>query len=105
MATQPDAGDTSKDELLRLADQLLEEAAEMRKQWADLHKALRGEQPEAPSRRQDTRPQREADADPRRLVAVEMMLAGRSREEVERHLRREFGDDAAEEVLSEVYAD
>ena len=101
----PDDRPASHEDLLALADALLAEAGEVRKQWADLHRALRGEPEEtaAPeARRRESRREAPA-ADPRRLIAVEMMLAGRSRGEVEQHLRREYGDAAADEILAEVY--
>ena len=100
MSTQPQPGGTPQDELLALADALLEEAAEMRRQWGELHRVLRGETaPERPAGARD------ADTDPRRLLAVELMLGGSSRADIEQRLRREFGDVAAEEVLADVYGD
>lgn len=103
----PDDRPASQQDLLALADALLAEAGEVRRQWADLHRALRGEPQEQASQEVRRREAREANpgADPRRLVAVEMMLAGRSRGEVEQHLRREYGDAAADEILAEVYGD
>ena len=107
MAAQRDP----RQELLALADELLAQATEVREQWDQLHRALR--EPGSPEPRQQQEPatrrreeQRTTPApDPRRLVAVEMMLAGRKRAEVEAHLTREFGAEAAQEVLAEVYAD
>lgn len=95
----------SRDELLALADELLAHAAEVRKQWTDLNRALRGESAPPPAARRPDRPQPATDDDPARMVAVEMMLAGRSRADVESHLRREFGDVAAAEVIARVYAE
>jgi hypothetical protein len=107
MATDQQPAGSSREELIVLADALLAEAGEVRRQWGDLHRALRGDAPEEAPKEAKRRGMRreEADTDPRRLVAVEMMLAGRSREEIERHLHREFGAAAAAEVLAQVYAD
>ena len=106
MPGESDPREASRDELLALADELLAEARRVRDQWAELHQLLRGDESDAPARREQARREpSQPDTDPRRLVAVEMMLAGRSREDIEAHLRREFGPRAAAEVLAAVYAE
>ena len=99
------------DELTNLADELLSQASEVRRQWAELSETLGVEPPEpAPvAERRPPPPQTgdEAggpDADPVRLVALDMMLSGRSRDEVREYLRATFGEDDCEDVLDEVFA-
>ena len=111
MATppEPDRPVPAREQLLALADELLEQASALREHWNDLHHALRGEGAESG----DTeRPQRRApqaedqpNADPRRLMAVDMILAGRSREQVRAFLREEYGEAAASEVMVDIYGE
>ena len=101
------------DELTNLADELLEQASEVRRQWAELSQTLGVDPPEpAPvaeravaAARPPTAPppQDEADADPVRLVALDMMLSGRSREEVREYLKSTFGEGDREHVLDEIF--
>ena len=97
------------DELTNLADELLSQASEVRRQWAELSETLGVEPPEpapvaeraavpAPSEADDG-----ASDDPVRLVALDMMLSGRSREEVREYLRATFGDGDREHVLDEIF--
>ena len=100
----PQAGGADDDtDLAAVVDALLAEAAELKRQWTELHRVLSGE---AAARKQSASPRREAhasdDADPRRLIALEMLLAGRSREDVEAYLRAEFGPDAGQ-VVEEIF--
>ena len=94
------------DDLLALTDELLSQTAELKRQWLELAQAA-GVDPITPDREAEidrVRPGRERVApDPRRMVAVEMMLSGRRRDEVEAYLRNEFGDEAAEMVIADVY--
>lgn len=99
------------DELTNLADELLSQASEVRRQWAELSETLGVEPPEpapvAERRPPAPQPGEEAErpeADPVRLVALDMMLSGRSREEVREYLRATFGDDDREQVLDEIFA-
>ena len=98
---QPEADRDVLDELTSLADELLDQAAEVRRQWAEIAEAV-GAQPagvtddggaEGPA----------AEADPVRLVALDMMLAGSTRDEVREHLRETFGEADREAVLDEVF--
>lgn len=103
------------DELTSLADELLSQASEVRRQWAELSETLGVEPPEpAPvaerrhSRAQPAAPEPEADrpeADPVRLVALDMMLSGRSRDEVREYLQATFGDGDREHVLDEIFTE
>lgn len=89
------------DELTTLADELLDQAAEVRRQWTELAEAL-GVQPAGPA--EDAAGEGEAsEADAVKLVALDMMLAGGSREEVREHLRETFGEADREAVLDEVF--
>ena len=94
-------------ELTTLAEELLEQASEIRRQWSDLGEALglefddEGDAPVVPP----SRPPAPATAsDPVRLVALDMMLSGRSRDEVEAYVRATFGDDVDVDVVAEVFS-
>ena len=101
------------DELTNLADELLSQASEVRRQWAELSETLGVEPPEpAPVAERRTSPAQSVaesaagerpEADPVRLVALDMMLSGRSREEVREYLRATFGDGDREHVLDEIF--
>lgn len=90
-------------DLSALADDLLEQATEIRRQWAELGETLGLEPPE--SAKAAPRPDAEAaEADPERLVALDMMLSGHSREAIRDYLQATFGDGDREAVLDEVFA-
>jgi hypothetical protein len=105
------------DELAALADELLEQATEVRRQWSELGETL-GVEPPSDGARVVARPDDGApgsapaegtplggsEADPMRLVALDMMLSGRSRDEVRDYLRATFGDEPPGEVLDEVFS-
>jgi hypothetical protein len=100
------------DELSMLADELLQQATEIRQQWSDLAEALGAELPPPPpveevpvlprSQPQPAPPETD-EADPVRLVALDMMLSGRSRDEVRRYLSATFGEGDREAVLDEIF--
>ena len=108
------------DQLTMLADELLQQAGEIRRQWSELAEALGADIPpppeiedlppaappraDAPAAAPAASAAAEADmADPVRLVALDMMLSGRSREEVRTYLSATFGDDDREDVLDEIF--
>jgi hypothetical protein len=103
-------------ELTTLANDLLEQATAVRRQWSELGEALGVELPDGPdpaaiaavtgapvSREGEERVAQPEEEDPVRLVALDMLLSGRSREDIERYLRQTFGDDYRPEVLDEVF--
>ena len=84
----------------------------MRRQWAELSETLGIEPPEpAPAAERATAngeadaPGDAGDADAVRLVALDMVLSGRSRDEVREYLRATFGEGDREDVLDEVFAE
>ena|SRR5688572_4851204 len=97
------------DELTNLADELLSQASEVRRQWAELSEALGVDAPEPAPAAERAKVAQPTDADegssddPVRLVALDMMLSGRSREEVREYLRATFGDGDREHVLDEIF--
>ena len=106
------------DELTALADELLEQASEVRRQWAELSETLGIEAPEpapvvertsptgngpGPAAPDVTHDEERPEADPVRLVALDMMLSGRSRDEVREYLRATFGEGDREHVLDEIF--
>lgn len=102
------------DELAELADELLRQATDVRRQWTELGETLGLEPPPAPRRAEAPAGARRGgdgagatwpDADPVRLVALDMMLSGRSREEVGEYLRATFGEDVNPAVLDEIFSE
>ena len=97
------------DQLVMLADELLEQATEIRRQWSDLAEALGAELPppepvaSPPVGARMPPAPAEDEADPVRLVALDMMLSGRSRDEVRTYLDATFGDGNREAVLDEIF--
>jgi ketosteroid isomerase-like protein len=95
----------SRRQLADVADELLDQAAEIRLQWSRLGHALRAAGVERAD--EDIAPAEEAPAAvaSARLVAVDMASDGSTREEVGTYLRDELGVDAAEveRVLVEVF--
>ena len=89
-------------DLTALADELLEQATEIRRQWADLGETL-GITPPEPVPAAQRQGAEEESADPVRLVALDMMLAGHSRDEVREYLQATFGEDDREAVLDDVF--
>lgn len=93
------------DQLAMLADELLDQAAEIRGQWAQLAATL-GVEPAGeagPPAADGNAAAPDAGADPVRLVALDMMLAGSSRTEVVEHLRATFGEDVDEQIVDDVF--
>lgn len=109
---QPGADRQVLAELTTLAEELLEQASEIRRQWSDLGDALGidlGELPDAsepaavPQMPAAAASAEAAESDPVRLVALDMMLSGRSRDEVEEYLRATFGDGVDVGVVADVF--
>ena len=94
----------SRRELAGVAEELLEQAAEIRRQWARLGDTLRAAGSEAPDGEtgdgDDASLRRTSSA---RLTAVDMAEDGASREEVETVLREELGIDEPDAILDEVF--
>ena len=95
-------------ELTSLANDLLQEATAIRRQWSELGDALGLEltQEVAAGAERATAPDEPLpaqDEDPVRLVALDMLLSGRSREDIERYLSQTFDEDYRPEVLDEVF--
>ena len=103
--------DSSLDELAALADELLNQATDVRRQWTELGEALGLEpapQPQAQNAGGEGGEGQAAawpEADPVRLVALDMMLDGRSRDEVREYLRATFGTDVRDDVLDEIFSE
>jgi hypothetical protein len=98
----------SRRQLADVADDLLEQAAEIRRQWARLGNALRAAG--ADTEEESGEPLGEPDAEPPfsgtasvRLAAVDMAADGATREEVEAFLREEHGVEDSGPILDEVF--
>ena|SRR3712207_2937479 len=99
------------DQLTMLADELMQQAGEIRRQWVELADVLGAEVPEpeerpavlAPVPDVIGEPEHPEDQDPIRLVALDMMLSGRSRDEVRSYLDATFGEGDREAVLDEIF--
>lgn len=94
--------DDERRTLSELADELLEQVAELRRHYATLAELLDGE-PDVEQSELDTDESDGADADPIQLLAVEMALAGRTREEVDEYVRQNYGFTADPAVLDRVF--
>lgn len=91
----------SRRELTAVADDLLEQAAEIRRQWDRLGETLRGAaSDETDGDDQEHRREGSASA---RLAAVDMASDGASREEVEAFLRAEHGVEEPDAILDEIF--
>ncbi len=95
----------SHEDMLAIVDELLAEVDEIKRQWDEVSRSLGGAPQGAPRAGRTAGPRKGDGADPRRLVAVEMMLAGRQRAEVEAHLRSTFGEEAAASIIAGVYGE
>jgi ketosteroid isomerase-like protein len=101
----------NRKQLAELADDLLEQAAEIRLQWSRLGDALRaagveGAEGAAPSDEEDgARAPEDLVRGPAsaRLVAVDMAHEGKTREEVAAYLRDELGVEDTDAILEEVF--
>jgi hypothetical protein len=112
----------SRRQLADVADDLIEQAAEIRRQWGRLAEAMRAagddgdaaaEDEEAAVSAEDDDADAHADADPdapavvsgasARLAAVDMAEEGASREEVEAFLRDELEVEEPDSILDEVF--
>lgn len=102
----------SRRQLADVADELLDQAAEIRLQWSRLGDALRAagvEAPDADSLHDDA--DLDSDDEDRpgevaasaRLVAVDMASEGSTREEVDAYLRDELGVEDTEPILDEAF--
>jgi hypothetical protein len=96
----------SRRQLAEVADDLLEQAAEIRRQWAQLGDALRAAGVEAPERSEAV----DANGEPlepalasARLAAVDLAQEGATREEVDAFLRDELEVEDRAPVLDEVF--
>jgi ketosteroid isomerase-like protein len=95
-------------QLADVADELLDQAAEIRAQWARLGDALRAAGVEDPVAGGDSDFAGEEVASPAsvasaRLVAVDMAAEGATREEVDAYLREELGVEDTEAILVEAF--
>jgi ketosteroid isomerase-like protein len=98
----------SRRQLADVADELLDQAAEIRAQWNRLGDALRAAGVEAPAEAAEGADAVVGAADPAgaasaRLVAVDMAQDGATREEVDTYLREELGVDDPAALLDEVF--
>jgi uncharacterized protein len=99
----------SRRQLADVADELLDQAAEIRLQWSRLGDALRAAGVETADSDEDVetedaeRAQVAGRVASARLAAVDMAQDGSSREEVEAYLREELGVEDAEAILDEAF--
>jgi ketosteroid isomerase-like protein len=91
-------------ELATVTDDLLEQAAEVRRQWDKLGDTLRAAGADAPDEEGDDGEEAaRASASSARLAAVDMASDGATREEVDAYLRGELGVDEPDPILDEVF--
>jgi hypothetical protein len=95
----------SRQQLTAIADELVEQAAAIRRQWAELAEVLGGSD-QVERRRAPRAGEQGPGATPRqtiRLVAIDMMLAGDSREDIAVYLREAFPGEDASGVVEAVF--
>jgi ketosteroid isomerase-like protein len=92
----------SRSQLADVADELLDQAAEIRAEWSRLGDALRAAGVDADGEAQEEGEEKVASA---RLVAVDMAHDGSSREDVATYLREELGvgEAEAESILDQTF--
>lgn len=110
VAQREPGGEQPRDELVRLADALLDEVRAVRAHWQELDEVLarigagpgEGEDPRGTG---DTGPDQrpEAGENPAKLMAREMMRSGGSRGETAAYLRETFGLEPDEGMLDEIF--
>ena len=95
----------SRRQLADVADELLDQAAEIRLQWSRLGDALRAAGVDAADVEEAVGDEEAplAGASSARLVAVDMAQEGSSREEVDAYLREELGVEDTEAILDEAF--
>jgi uncharacterized protein len=95
----------SRRQLADVADELLDQAAEIRLQWSRLGDALRAAGVESAGSDDQTEDEdaEQAQVASARLVAVDMAQDGSSREEVETYLREELGVEDSRAILDEAF--
>lgn len=91
-AAPPASPEQEIQELAAMAEALLAQAAELRRQTQELAAELAGEKDREP-------------VSGMRIVAVNMAAAGRSREEAVHYLREHFGESPDPALLDEVFGD
>lgn len=88
-------------DLTALADELLTQAGEIRRQWADLAAAVGADGPGVPLAEE---PAAEAgDDEPIRLVALDMALSGAGEHEVTAHLEKTFPGVNVDRIVDAVF--
>jgi hypothetical protein len=98
-------------ELSDLADELLEQATEIRRQWAELAEVLGAEVAARREEHEEAEPgigdEATTPAETVRLVAIDMLLTGRTRDEIAAYLRDAFdqSEAEAEAVVEQVVTD
>jgi hypothetical protein len=91
--------------LVEIADELLEQAAELKRQYAALDRVAAGEPEPVESEEAGGRPEPELGLrDPLRLIAVEMALSGHTRDEVATYVRDAYGVEANPAMLDAVFS-
>ena len=90
-------------DLADLADELLEQATMMRRQWTELAQAVGLEGATPPPAASGAT---SGEAERMRLVALDMVLSGASRDQVAEHLHRTFGGGAdVDQVVQDVFSE
>ena len=98
-----------RNDLDQLVTELLEHVAELRRQYAELHELLATDA-QPPSLEAEGEPAAAGDTgshparDPIQLIAIEMALLGRTRDEVETYLRDAYGVAADPGMLDSVFS-
>ena len=93
----------SRLQLAEVADDLLEQAAEIRRQWDRLGDTMRAAAADAPGDEGELQEHEAPATASVRLAAVDMAQEGATREEVDAYLREEMGVEDPAAILDEVF--
>ena len=96
-------GRDDPDDVQALVEDLLRQAAAMREQWTRVAEAAGLEPPTEGPPDPDFPSVPEDDLVRMRLVGLDMMLAGASRDDVVAHLRSTFGEEHVEHVVDDIF--
>lgn len=88
-------------QLVALVDELIDDAADLRRRWEEVGAILLAEP--VPQGVTAPSPGPGEDADPRLLIALDMALSGRSRAEAAEYLRSTFGVEGVDEILAQAF--
>lgn len=92
-----------REHLVQVVDQLLEQVEELRRCYAELAEFVDEPERDATGEREAAAQSQPPAPDPIRLIAIDMALAGNTREEVDTYVRGAYGVTPDPEMLDGVF--